>query len=401
MAFRRPQRTIPVAAWGSASLLLLLTGCQAEVRPGTVETIGPAHVSISGVVEARPAGPPPTPVPMTAEQTALATAAGVTKGDGILTPGGNVNIYQLISFDVAEINRLTDLVNDGHPLPNSDVLAIYEGARIAKIGQTVRPLRAFAIAPARATDFPDEAAYYKTPTFLDQPVISAIVGLGPSGSYTPAQKRQAIQKGILRILRYFSVQELLAGEAKLAAGNVDPATGAPHNVEEAWAIYVGAEQSGKYPFSLANTALSREANFGRDDALDKPLREALARAQKAALAKDMPGFAQAKADYLSRMNAIFYLSTARYLHEPVKSVQAGNPQQAQAQLMEGSSYYMTIQPTVAKADAASDRTLTAFFQTPPAQLTAASRDQALEALNRAADALGLKAGDRVAASDFK
>ncbi|MBI3979071.1 MAG: hypothetical protein HY331_12880 [Chloroflexi bacterium] len=391
---RRALRTLTVGTLGA---LTLLTGCQPEQRPGTVKTIGGTK---SGSVSASVSSAPEAKA-TSVGAAATPQAAATTKGDGVFTPTSNVDIYQLISLDVAEIAGLTNVVTQGKPLPAQEILAIYEQGKFAKIGDKTRPLRGFSTNANRPKDFPDEAAFYKSPTFLDDPVIAAINGTGPAASYTPAQRRQAIQKGIQRILYYWSVQELMGAQTKLRDGNVDPASGAPHNVGEAWAIYVGAEKDGKYPYSLAATAQSREGNFERPGTIDKPMREAFARAIKAALDKHVEGFTQARADILSRYNALFYLASARYLNESVKSVQAGKPDDAVVQLMEGFSFYQTIQPKVAGVDAAADRTLVAFYQSSPSKPTMADRDQALAALNRAADALALKAGDRVSPAAFK
>jgi hypothetical protein len=38
---------------------------------------------------------------------------------------------------------------------------------------------------------------YGSPTCLDDPVIEAILGIGSADGYSPAQRRQAIQKGLL------------------------------------------------------------------------------------------------------------------------------------------------------------------------------------------------------------
>jgi hypothetical protein len=292
-------------------------------------------------------------------------------------------------------------VNDGKPLPTREILDIYQNGKNAKVGETVRSLRSFATNPNRAKEFPDDATFYKSDTFLDDPVVAAINGTGPAASYTPAERRQAIQKGIARILRYWTVQELLAAEPKLRDGDVDPGSGAPHNVDEAWALYVGAEQDGKYPFSLAATAQSREANFERPGLVDRPLREAFVQAQKATLARDLAGFQQAKNDIVSRLNALFYLSAARYVNEAAKSVQAGNADAAKVGMMEGYSYYLAIQPIVAKVDAAADKAVVDAYRGDPNRLTFSVRDQVLQALNRAGDTLGLKATDRLTPADYK
>jgi hypothetical protein len=64
-------------------------------------------------------------------------------------------------------------------------------------------------------------------------------------------------------------------------------------------------------------------------------------------------------------------------------------------LVEGLSYYRAIQPIVAGADAAADRSVVGFYTSDPATLTVAMRDAALAALNRAATALLLTPNDLV------
>jgi hypothetical protein len=290
-------------------------------------------------------------------------------------------------------------VNEGKPLPSGEILAVYQNARYARVGATARQLRTFARAEARQREFPDAARFYGGATFLDTPVFDAIQGSGSAAGYTPAQRRQAIQQGIQRILAYWVQQELMTAEMRLRDGNTGP-TGAPQNVDEAWAIYMGMPQGTGFPASLSGTAVSRETNFRRPGAVDRPLRQALQRAQKAAAAGNMADFQAARREAESRLNAVFYLSTARYLHESLQSAQGSNRDAAPAQQVEGLSFYQTIQPKVAAADAAADQTVVAYFRAEPAALTAARRNEALTALNRAASALGLQQRDLVSPSNF-
>jgi hypothetical protein len=324
--------------WLTAALatsVLALAACTPEQRPtsGSVKTIGtppgaastgnasqsvsapaPAAAPQAPAVQTTAANPTAAPKPAAAAPQAPAKPTPAPPSapdpDGIYTPTTNREIYQLIASDYQEIVALTNAVNDGKPLPSDDILKVYEESKQARLGTQTRPLRTFAREEARATEFPDAARFFGSNTFLDDPVMEAISGSGSARDYSPAQRRQAIQKGVLNIVHHWSRRYVLQ-----AAGTLNPG-----QVDEAWAIYVGKLVDGKYPNSLAATALSRETNFNRPNSLDAPLRRALSRAQQAANGKDQAGYDAAARDVYSRFNAIFYLSSARYLNEAVKSV---------------------------------------------------------------------------------
>jgi len=406
LALQRPTR--PGAAFAPLIALVLLVSmaCQAEQRPssgggGSVQRIGSpvtgsvsgATGSVSGVAPVRSGSPGASPV---------AASGGNTPGDGVYTPAGNVDGYLQFGTDLQDITALTNAVNEGRPMPTQEIIGIYQNGKnfIGGNGQP-RPLRAFARAENRAREFPEAAQFFGGNDFLDEPLMDAITLSGNAVSYSPAQQRQAIQKSVARILYYHTLQELRAAIPRIEAGNIDPASGAPHNVDEAWAIYMGAPDGTTYPRSLSATARSREQNFNREGAVDRPLREALQQAQRAAAAGNMAQFSAAQRDVESRLNAIFYLSAARYLNEALRAAQSGNMANAAATQAEGLYYYMTIQPLVARADPAADQSVVRYYRADPAALTAASRDETLNALNRTLTALGLTDQDRVTPANFQ
>lgn len=142
-------------------------------------------------------------------------------------------------------------------------------------------------------------------------------------------------------------------------------------------------------------------NFNRDGAVDRPLREAFERAKRAAGAGNQSDFQNAQHDVEGRLVAMFYLSTARYMNEALKAAQAGNSANASASQVEGYSYYQSIQPLVARADAAADQAVTGFYRADSVNLTTAGRDEALAALNRTLQAIGLTDRDRVSPADLQ
>jgi hypothetical protein len=312
-------------------------------------------------------------------------APDASQPDGIYTPFTNREIYQRIASDYQEIVALTDQVLTGQPLPSAEILAIYEEGKIARIGNSVRILRDFARDPARAVELPEAVAFYGSPTFLDDPVIEAILGIGSADGYSPAQRRQAIQKGLLSIIYHWSWHYMLEARESLNPGLVD----------EAWAIYMGLPVDGTFPNSLSATARTREDNFNRRGAVDGALREAMSRAQRAAASRDADAYGAAQREVASRFNTIFYLGTVRYLNESLRSMTQGNADAAPAQLAEGLAFYRTIQPVVAGLYPDVDAALVGYFASPPGALTAAMRDGALASLNRAADALLLEPADIV------
>jgi hypothetical protein len=311
------------------------------------------------------------------------------RADGIYTPTTNREIYQLIASDFQEIALLANQVTDGKPLPSAEILKIYEESKLARVGTQTRLLRNFAREEARATEFPDEAAFFGSKTFLDDPVIEAINGTGSAAGYTPAQRGQVIQKGLQNIIYHWSARYMAQARGTLNPGLVD----------EGWAIYMGKETAdGKYPDSISALAVLHETNFARPGALDVPLRQAMSRAQQAAISKNQAAYNAAEQDVYSRFNAIFYLGATYSLNEALKSAQAGN---AAVHQVAGRSLYRAIQATVARADAAADKTVIAYYPAPPATLTAQLRDEALAAINRAAAALLLKPADLVTPAMFR
>ena len=308
-----------------------------------------------------------------------------TKSDGILTPVSHREIYQKISSDYQEIVALTNLINIGRPLPLAEIMLLYEAGMHTRIGNSSRTLRGFARDPRRSEEFPDSAAFYESDTFLDSPISNAARLRGEAEEYTPAQQRQAIQKSLLRIIYHWSKRYMFLGGERQSARLVD----------EAWAVYVGEEVNGQYPNSLAATALKREGNFGREGAIDTPLREAMAEAQQAAADMDDAAYEVAAQKVYSRFNAIFYLSTVKYINEAYKKAEADDAYGAGTAQVEGLSFYRSIQPEVANANAASNETIVAYFQMAPEDLTSALRDGALAALNRASSALFLTQADLV------
>ncbi len=356
-------------------------------------------VTVLGCRAAPRVGDGSVPRVITAGPSAIAAVA--TPGDGIYSPLGNVDDELRLAVDVQDIRALTNAANEGRPLPVDAIFAIYQHSRNLRGTGAVPSLRAFARAEARGLDFPEAALFFGSNTFLDDTVIDTVTATGSATGYTPAQQRAATQQALQRLLYYASLQQLRGAIPQIESRAVDPAAGAPHQVDAAWAIAVGFPDGGSYPRSLAAAARRAEARFHREGAIDRPLREALARAQRAAAVASMSEFSAAQREVEGRLAAIFYLDTVGQLDDAVRAAEAGDKERAQESQAAGLHSYMTIQPLVARADPAADLSVVRSFRADPAGLSSARRDDTVNALNRTLTALGLTDQDRVTRANFR
>ena len=356
------------------------TGSVSGVRTGT----GSASASVSGTGTATAMMTGPDGARGLRIPTGLvAETEGPTASDGYYTPTTNREIYQKISTDYQEIVKLANQVNEGKPLPAAEIWLMYEAGAHTRMGNTSRTLRSFATGTTPSTYFPDSAEFYGSTSFLDSPISNSIRGRGEAENYSDAQKRQAIQKGALRILYHWAKFYMLIGQERSSSGLID----------EAWAIYVGVEVDGEYPNSLAALAKSREGNFGREGTVDIPLRQAMDRARQAADDMDAEALETATQEVYSRLNAIFYLATVRYIGITQQDVADGKDHGTHQ--VEALAFYQSIQPEVAKADSSADDTIMAYLTAEASEITTTSRDASLDALNSVAPALLLTQDDLV------
>ena len=179
------------------------------------------------------------------------------------------------------------------PPTTAAILKIYEEPVHANINGAYRRLRGFTFEPVRATEFPVATAFYGTSSFLDTPVIDAIARIRSAETYTPNQRRQAIQKGVLNILRHWTARYIDNGGRLMNAGQVD----------EAWAVYMGLPgPNNDYPNGLSQLARTRETDFNRVGTIDTPFRQALSRAQRAAASGDAEAYGVAAREAHSRLS---------------------------------------------------------------------------------------------------
>jgi hypothetical protein len=279
-------------------------------------------VSACGTVEdtARPAAAP------TSESAAASTSPSATASPGTdaYTTTSDVVPHAAIGKDLSAIRTLLAAAKDGGAVDWSAVEKVFrEGGASKKGDGSLRTLAALS---------PDSAAV---------PIVeSALAG---TGGGSDAARAQQVDKGVVVHLAEKVIGELESATEKVGKGETDPATGAPHNVDEAYAFFVA---DGEGP---AATADKREKKPELAGKVRGPVVEALSAAQTAAAAGDAAGLTAATAQAQAALDYLFYLAVHRYLDHQGDDV-------AQA---EGGAFYLGIAPRVKAASPAADAAILA------------------------------------------
>ncbi|HVM02303.1 MAG TPA: hypothetical protein VM263_06500 [Acidimicrobiales bacterium] len=291
-----------------------------------------------------------------ATDTSSTTAgAAISEGADGYQPVSDVGPHAAVGLDAKEIRALMEPATSGGTVDWAAVGRLFtEGKSSTKGDGSLRTLAGLA-----PTD-PVTAV-----------VTDAIAGTGASAGSTDAVRRQAVDKGITVLLERKVLGELAAAAGKVAKGEVAPASGAPHNVDEAWAFYT-AEGNGP-----ASTAVKRAGDFGLDGKVHEAVVAGLSTAQAAAVAGDSAALEAATAEVEAALDYVFYLATVKYLDtggDPVKRA-------------EGEAFYLGIRPEVAAASPAADQAITAAFASGDASAgrAALNGDAVLAALAVGAD----------------
>jgi hypothetical protein len=290
-------RTITAAFVAAAALSL--TACGGADEPATDTAAAPAAAASS-------------------------TPAEPAAGTDAYTPGSDVTAHAAIGADVAKIRALLAPAKEGGTVDWAAVGSVFtEGGASKKSDGSLRTLAALS---------PDSAAV---------PLVEAAVA--GTGGLSDAARAQHVDKGVIVILAEKVVGELESAAAKVAKGEIDPAKGAPHNVDEAFAFFVA---DGEGP---AATADKREKTPELVGKVRKPVVDALVAAQDAAGAGDAAALEQATTQTQAALDHLFYLAVHRYLdHEGDEVKQA-----------EGAAFYLGIAPRVAAAAPAADEAIRA------------------------------------------
>ena len=290
--------------------------------------------------------------------SAPANGGTVSAGDELFTPVSDVSSHAAIGEDIAAIKALLDVAKEGQPVDWAAVDTLFtEGEASLEGDGTPRSMATLVETDAAAVVVAE--------------IDAAIAGSGAAAGLPDAERAQLVDKGMSVLLGLKVSNELAAANTKVAAGETDRESGAPHNVDEAWAFFT-ADGNG-----LASTATKRAADFDKDGQVTEPVLEALTAAQTAAIDGDAAAFATASADTQSALNYIFYLATFKYLDSADDPI-------ARA---EGQAFYWSIQPIVAAAAPDADAAIVAALASGDAATGRAALNQpaVLEALGLTAD----------------
>jgi len=299
------------------------------------------------------------------------------------TPVSDVLPQQDLSLDIRDMGALMNPPDD-KPVNWAAVKAVYEKGGNSKKGDgSARTLAAVATNPKVLAQFPNGAKVFGNPSFLDGNVRAALDGTGRAKGVADKARKQLVDKAILAVLYGEILEELEAAQGKVKEGKLDNARGAPHNVDEAWAYYVGARDAkGEYPFALSSTAQKRERNFKLEGMIDVRLQKSIGGCLQAAQKGDGAALDKAVATTRGYINGIFYLASLRYMSQLVGDT---DPKEREVHLAEGWGFFQAIRPAVAAASASGAETVESVYAAPATQaVTAHDLTRVYAALNNPA-----------------
>lgn len=283
-----------------------------------------------------------------------------------------------------------DLLDAGDFAAVADIYR--NGKNSVKSDGSVRTIGGFASRDDRSHG---HDTYYGTATPLDDFVSAALGGTGMFSGTSDAVRGQGVEKGIQnQVMVAWVVHELEAALAKAADGNFDAASGAPHNWDEAWAFYHGAEP-GCAPYATGN---KRAGNFGTTGGDGETARAneailgAMIEGRDALLAGDTAG-AEAAAGEIIRNLVITYSQAAiRYASLVEGDLADGNDAKAAEHQAEGLAFWRVIEP-YAVPSGADATAMSAIFDLSNEPGSAGYGDAVRAALEPAWQNMGISADD--------
>ena len=195
-----------------------------------------------------------------------------------------------------------------------------------------------------------------------------------------------------QIMVAWVVHELGSASGKAADGNFDSASGAPHNWDEAWAFYHGAEP-GCGPFATAN---KRGADFGTVGAdgetalANEAILAAMIEGRDALYAGNTAGVDAAAAEVTKQAVIIYSQATIKYATKVLSDIANGDAAAARTHQSEGYAFWRVIEPYI--GGVADSDAINAILHLEN-EAGSGGGDDIRAALQPAWDALGIEAAD--------
>lgn len=323
-----------------------------------------------------------------ASATGTADDSAATDADGGYAYASNVDAHRLVVNDICEVNELLD----ADEIDFAAVSELYEnGKNSVNSDGSVRSIGGFAASEDRNHGLDD---YYGTATPLDDFVRAALEGTGQFEGESDAVRRQGVQKGIQnQVMVAWVVHELNSALDKAADGDFDPVGGAPHNWDEAWAFYYGADRdcapyvtaekraddfgtNNEEQTALANAAILQAMNDGRD----------------ALVAEDAEGAQEAADEVLRNLAIIYSQATVKYATVAADDIANGDEDAARVHQAEGYAFFRVIENLL--ADAGADvETVNAILELSNEPAAGGGGDEVRAALAPAWEELGISEED--------
>lgn len=385
----RMRRRLGMAIVAAAAVTVLGAACTGSDDGSEVREIGESSesASVSGTASGSGSASASASASGSGSASASGTASGTTSADGGYEYASNVDSHRLV---VADICGIGDLLDAGDFAAVEDIYR--DGENSVKSDGSIRTIGGFASRDDRSHGLDD---YYATPTPLDDFVTAALAGTGPFAGTSDGVRGQGAEKGIQnQVMVAWVVHELEAAMAKAADGNFDAAEGAPHNWDEGWAFYHGA-QPGCAPYATAD---KRGGNFGTMGAdgetslANERILAAMIAGRDALLAEDAAG-AQAAADEIVRNLVITYSQAAiRYASLIEGDLADGNDAKAAEHQAEGLAFWRVIEAYAVGAGADASA-MSDVFDLDNAPGSAGYGDAVRAALQPAWQTLGISESD--------
>jgi hypothetical protein len=318
-----------------------------------------------------------------ASGSAPGSASGIATPLGGYTPASDVSEHAKVSLDVCAINEELD----AETIDFDAVEEIYRDGGSSMGGDGPRTLAGFAIDDERDSEtWVEYSEFFDRETWLDDDVAAARNGTGAFAGEPDGVRRQGVQKGVQnQIMIAWVLHELDEALAKADAGELDPAEGAPHNWDEAFAFYWGEQMECGSP---AATADKRGENFATGTAVNDAIVAEMQAGVDALVAGNVARARAANAEVRRQITITYLQAVKRYGHVIDQMLADGDPGEARIAQAEGGAFLRVVEPLLAGADAAATEQLVGVYDlgSSPTEGSGAAVDAAVAAL---ATALGI------------